>query len=251
MKRKASSRISIEAEQTVLAALREGHREFLRFVTSRTASLADAEDVLQDFYLKVIRSMRSLRNPATLRVWLSQVLRRTLTDHYRRAAVTSRARQRLIETGDVSMRIEDDAELAVCRCLYRILPTLRSDQANLIWRVDLLGEPRKQVMRELGISANNLGVRIHRARGVLRAALERYCITCPTHGFLNCACDQARRTLSRRRRGGPRTNPIASNAAGRRRSPETAVQGGNIRSGPSLSGAGERQGAVPQKLLRS
>ncbi|SRR5579871_1046242 len=207
MKRRHRTDISAEVdEETVLVALREGHREFLRFLAGRTATPADAEDLLQEFYLKVIRSARTVRSVEALRAWLAQVLRRTLTDHYRRAAVRNKTRERLRELGDPAVRIEDDAELAVCRCLYRILPTLPRDQADLIWRVDLLGQPRKQVAKGLAISPNNLGVRIHRARRTLRAALERYCITCPTHGFLNCACEEARRTLSGRSRGGSIAN---------------------------------------------
>jgi hypothetical protein len=33
-------------------------------------------------------------------------------------------------------------------------------------------------------------VRLYRARRALRTALLRFCTTCPTHGFLNCACEQ-------------------------------------------------------------
>ena len=220
MRRKAPSRVYLDAERAVLAALREGHREFLRFVTSRTASLADAEDVLQEFYLKVIRSMRSVRNPATLRVWFSRILRRTLTDYYRSAAVRRRAHERLKERVQVAMRIEDDTELAVCRCLYRILPTLCGEHAGLIWRIDLLGQPRNRVAKALGVTPNTLGVRLHRARRALRAALVRYCITCPTHGFLNCACEEARTALSRQRRRGLMENPVVRTEGATRRTPK-------------------------------
>lgn len=206
MKRKGGTDRNSWADEAVLVALREGHREFLRFLAGRTATPADAEDVLQEFYVKVIRSARTVRSEQALRAWLSQVLRRTLTDHYRRAAVRKRTDERLRQLGDPAVRIADDAELAVCRCLYRILPTLPRDQADIIWRVDLLGQPRKQVAKSLAISPDNLGVRIHRARRALRAALERYCITCPSHGFLNCACEEARRTLSRRSRRGSTGN---------------------------------------------
>lgn len=45
-------------EETVIASLWEGHREFLRFVSRRTRSIEDAEDGLQDFYLKAMRNAR-------------------------------------------------------------------------------------------------------------------------------------------------------------------------------------------------
>jgi len=103
-------------EDAVIASLREGHREFLRFVSRRTNSLDDAEDILQDFYLKAIRSARTIKVAAALKGWLAQVLRRTLTDYYRRAGVRKAALQRLSvekEEGQ-SVLIDDEAERAVC-----------------------------------------------------------------------------------------------------------------------------------------
>ncbi len=179
-------------KDAVIASLREGHREFLLFVSRRTNSLDDAEDILQDFYLKAIRSARTIKEAGALKGWLAQVLRRTLTDYYRRAGVRKATLQRLsVETEEGQpVLIDDEAERAVCSCLYRILPTMPAEYSQLIWQVDLLGQPRSKVAERFGISPNNLGVRLHRARRVLRAALERFCTTCPTHGFLNCACEQ-------------------------------------------------------------
>jgi hypothetical protein len=83
--------------------------------------------------------------------------------------------------------------------------------------VDLLGQPRSKVAKALGISANNLGVRLHRARGALHSALLRFCTTCPTHGFLNCACDEGLENPTRTSsRPGPRVPPPASSGAERR-----------------------------------
>ena len=177
-------------EETVILSLREGHREFLLFVSRRIQNIDEAEDILQDFYLKAIRSARTIKDPGTLKGWLAQILRRTLVDYYRRSSVRKVALQRLEVLEGSAMRIDDDADRAVCNCLYRILPVMPAEYSQLIWQVDLLGQPRSQVARRLSISPNNLGVRLHRARQALRDALMRFCITCPIHGFLNCACEQ-------------------------------------------------------------
>ena len=184
-----------EADTPLIAALREGHREFLRFLAARTASHADAEDVLQDFYLKVVRGAWTVRSSGKLKSWLAQVLRRTLADYYRKAGVRKRLHERLKQADERTVLIEDEAERAVCDCLYRLLPSLAGDYAQILWRVELLGEPRDRVARSLGISPNNLGVRLHRARRALRAALERFCTICTVHGFLACECEGTRRSV--------------------------------------------------------
>lgn len=216
MKRKPP--VASVIEEAVIAALREGHREFLRFVSRRTQNFEDAEDIIQDFYLKAIRSMRTIKEQGALKGWLAQVLRRTLTDYYRRASVRKAALLRLQVAEGSVVKIDDDAERAVCSCLYRILPTMPSEYAQLIWQVDLLGQPRSKVAKALGISANNLGVRLHRARRALHSALLRLCTTCPTHGFLNCACEEGLESLKgTSSRSGPHVPPAASSGTGSRK----------------------------------
>jgi DNA-directed RNA polymerase specialized sigma24 family protein len=142
-------------EEAVILALREGHREFLRFLSRRTRSIDEAEDILQDFYLKAIRSARTIKEPGALRGWLAQVLR-TLTDYYRRVDVRKTALQRLEASEGSALLIDDDADWAICSCLYRILPTMPPEYSQLIWQIDLLGQRRSRVARRLGISSNNL-----------------------------------------------------------------------------------------------
>lgn len=77
---------------------------------------------------------------------------------------------------------------AVCTCLYTLLPTLHPAYADLLWRVDLLGEPRRQVATDLGLTVNNVTVRLYRARQALKQALLLSCQTCPEHGFVQCEC---------------------------------------------------------------
>ena len=193
MSEKRSTAANSTSDEAIIAALRQGHREFLRFVTRRAANMADAEDILQDFYLKVVRSTRTIKDRGSLRCWLAQVLRRTVTDYYRRRGVRTKAEERLRAERGLTLIVDDEAEQAVCACLYRVLPTLPPDYGQVIWRVDLLGESRAGVAKDLRISTNNLGVRLHRARQALRAALLRFCTTCPQHGFLNCACEEGTR----------------------------------------------------------
>jgi hypothetical protein len=88
-----------------------------RFLGRRTRNIDEAEDILQDFYLKAIRSARTIKEPGALKGWLAQVLRRTLIDYYRRASVRKTARQRLESAEGSAMLIDDDAERAVCNCL--------------------------------------------------------------------------------------------------------------------------------------
>jgi len=54
---------------------------------------------------------------------------------------------------------------------------------------DLDGQPADAVAKQIGISRNNLKVRLHRARRQLRTRLEQTCQLCATHGCLDCHCE--------------------------------------------------------------
>src|SRR3546814_4335481 len=73
-----------------------------------------------------------------------------------------------------------------------LLPTRKAEYADVIWRADILGEPRDRLAASLGTSLNNVTVRLHRGRKALRMRLEEMCRTCSTHGFLDCRCDEMR-----------------------------------------------------------
>jgi RNA polymerase sigma-70 factor (ECF subfamily) len=70
----------------VEAALVESHREFLGFLVRRLGDRDTAEDVLQQFYLRVVSRGPELRQAESVAAWLYTVLRTTLVDHYRREA---------------------------------------------------------------------------------------------------------------------------------------------------------------------
>lgn len=193
-----------------------------------------ADDVLQRFALKALEHAGELRDPERVHGWLSRILASTLADHGREAA---RRRERiedphtLARLADLCTAQEEEVS-ASCACVEPLLGALRPDQADLIRRLDLAGEDRTAVAASLELRANALHVRLHRARRALAALLMAACPTCPTEGFMNCACPvtpqagDPRRTQGTRRglrnrasRSGamparPATERAASRAAG-------------------------------------
>lgn len=187
---------------TVEAAMQGLHRDFYRFLARRLGDQHDAADVLQEFYVRVIKSFADLRDEDKLRAWMNRVLRSALADHYRARARRTRLEQGYEAETAINAAISDgeDIDLIVCVCLYELLPTIRNEYASLLWRIDLLGEDREGVRASLGLTEGALRVKLHRARQALRRRLEQSCTACPEHGFLNCGCDEAeslRRRLDR------------------------------------------------------
>ena len=187
-------------DAAVRRALVESRQDLLAFLRRRLDSREEAEVVLQRFSLRALERASDLRDVRTLRGWLGRILASTIVDHQRRA-IRRRRREVAMEQTDVeSLAVESDVELdrAVCNCLYKLLPTLNPDYAEVIWRADILGEPRDRIAASLGTTLNNVTVRLHRGRQALKKRLEEMCLTCPVHGFLDCRCDEAERIRQKR-----------------------------------------------------
>ncbi|MBN8903777.1 MAG: RNA polymerase subunit sigma-70 [Rhodospirillales bacterium 69-11] len=181
------------ADAAVRRALVEARHEFLAFLQQRVGSKADAEELLQRFSLRALERASQLRDVRSVRGWLGRILATTIVDHQRRA-IRKRQREVSVDPTDFDeIAVEPDRETdeAICNCLHKLLPTMKPDYADILWRSDILGEPRDRIAASLGTTLNNVTVRLHRARQTLRKRLEEMCLTCPVHGFLDCRCDEA------------------------------------------------------------
>ena len=163
------------------------HDAFLAFVRRRVADPELAADVLQDSLLKALRARDTIRDEESVVAWFYRILRRTIIDVYRRRAVDKRMLEEFQREPDVFASEEEQS--VVCRCLELLLPTLKPEYAAALRQVDLAGGSPESVAKKLGITVNNLKVRLHRARNQLRTRLLETCEISATHRCLDCECD--------------------------------------------------------------
>ena len=169
-----------------LERLLEKRADFLRFLERRVGSPEDAEDLLQEAYVKGLREDRSgLESPVS---WFYRVLRNGIIDLYRRRASAGRAQD--LYAAERVRETEGDPELhqSVCLCAEGVIETLRANYQTILRQVDLEERPLPEVAACLEISLNNARVRLHRARRALRDALLVTCGLCAEHGCLDCDC---------------------------------------------------------------
>ena len=191
---------AIAAETAVRLALVEGRQQILNFLRRRLGDPEAAEDVLQTFMLRAIDRSEQLRDVRAVRGWLSQILGSSIADYGRKAS-RQRKREVIMAPADLEyVHDEFDEELdeAICNCLYKLLPTIKPEYAEVIRRIDLQEHPREAVAKDLGITLNNINVRLHRGRQELKTRLQQMCLTCPVHGYLDCDCSAAEKARARR-----------------------------------------------------
>ena len=179
--------------------LAECQSEFLRFLRRRMSCPDDAEDVFQDFCVKVLRATKNPGTTDTIDAWLRHVLRNTLIDYYRRRATRHRVETAYeAEASEPTDQPRADQPENPCCCVQDLVPTLRPDYAEIVRRADLEEEPRERIAADLALTSNNVGVRLHRARRSLREKIGERRPTCCGNGFRNCDCGPATGTKNGR-----------------------------------------------------
>lgn len=179
------------SDKTIAVLVAERAR-FHRFIASRIRDAATAEDLLQESLLRALEQNGKLRRGESAVAWFYRILRNVISDHYRKNGAERRRAEKLL--ADMQAREEDvtarpaDWDAAVCACFRGLLPSLKPRYAEVIRRVDLGGEPKLVVGRDLKLSRATMDVLLHRARHSLRQRLEVFCGACSREKCIECFC---------------------------------------------------------------
>lgn len=182
-----AERLSPEA----VARLLESRRRFLEFLRQRVGSAEEAEDILQNAFVRAIEKGGALRDDESAVAWFYRVLRNAVIDHYRGRAVKERALERFVH--EVRAHEEPAREMRgeICGCVAGLLETIKPEYREALRKVDIEERSLAELAGEAGITANNAAVRVHRAREALRKQVRLACGVCATHGCVDCHCRSA------------------------------------------------------------
>ncbi|MBI3611184.1 MAG: RNA polymerase sigma factor SigZ [Nitrospirae bacterium] len=159
------------------------------FIARRVRDEADAEDILQNVFVRIHRHIGAVNKADRLVSWLFQVSRNAVMDHYR-----AKARQREVPAGSAAeleaaeseesaarggLR-EDDGESNSARrelsaCLRPMMKRLPPHYRNAILLVELEGLSQREAADRFGLSLSGMKSRVQRGRGLLKKMLQDCC----------------------------------------------------------------------------
>lgn len=169
-------------------AILENLQTFVAFARNRLGDPYLAEDIVQDSLLKALSAENKPNDEENTVAWFYRILRRSIIDIYRRNDARTRALERFQQQLPEEPDPED--ERLLCQCFKRLLPSVPPQYRDLLSAVDLQGEDIGDVANRLGVTRNNLTVRLHRARKHLKDALAETCRACSDEGCLDCTCEE-------------------------------------------------------------
>lgn len=174
--------MSEPADPDPVRALWEASSRRLRgWFERRTGSRHDADDLVQETFLRVQAKLPSLRDGERLDAWVGAIAANALADHGRRRsrepAPPGDARAGPPPERAAPPADEEDLELrrAVASWADAFLDRLARDDAALLRAVDMEGRAQVDIARELGIAPSSARSRVQRARTRLGDHLEACC----------------------------------------------------------------------------
>ena len=173
-------------ERAILERITANHTEFLRSIPARVGEPSAAEDILQSAYVKALEHGSQLRDEESVVAWFYRILRNAIADHYRRRSARSKAHN-LFGT-EAPTSYEAELERKVCACIGDVIGDLKTEYREAIEHVDLAGESVESLAQLQNATANNVSVRLHRARRAVAKKLVQVCGVCAEHKCLDCTC---------------------------------------------------------------
>ena len=164
-------------------AWRQHQAEIRSFLARRTGSAAEADDLLQEVFLKALHQGQDFCSLDNARAWLFQVARNLLVDRLRLAKEQVPLPDDLVAEGAPETAPVD----LLSHCLPRVLSELSAEDRDAIVLCDIQGMTQKAFAERLRLSLPAAKSRVQRARLRLRAQLAEACqLTFDEEGKVCC-----------------------------------------------------------------
>lgn len=162
------------------------HPKILHYL-SRMTNPHEAEDIAQEVFDKVSRSLRNFKGESKLSTWLYRIATNAAIDRMRSSSFKCSSEHTSIEdiTGIEDRNVwldhnKTSTDQTVIRkemseCIREFIDKLPSDYKTVILLSDLEGFENKEIADILQVSLDTVKIRLHRARAKLKEILNEGC----------------------------------------------------------------------------
>jgi len=169
--------------------------ELLYFIKKRADNISDAEDILQDVFIKIHSSIDSLQNETKLRAWIFQIARNTIIDHYRKIKPADNNLPELVLNGEND---DESPKKQLADSIREMIDDLPEKYSKVLCLKECYGYTQKEVSEKLELSYSGTKSRIQRGRDLLRDSLmkcchyefDKYGTPIDYHPITCCCCEQ-------------------------------------------------------------
>ncbi len=177
----------MESDSTTFDAVYRDYYPRIKRYLARLISFDDAEDVAQEVFLKISKSLDSFRGESSISTWVYRIATNAAMDRVRSPAYRVRfapapaeqscgAGETLATATDRVSSVEQDAiRSEMSGCVQSLVAQLPESYRTVLVLSETEGMRNSEIADVLGISLETVKIRLHRARASLKKSLEASC----------------------------------------------------------------------------
>lgn len=164
-----------------MRAIQEGHLDLLGTLFTRYSDRVfgrcfqlvgdrhEADDLLQESFLRVLRYRASYKGTARFSTWLYRIATNVCLDHLKAKNREGSAVQRLVEMTDFTPPMDNDDRVDVLRVAFE---RLSAEKQELLVMARIRGFGYARLAESCGTSEGTIRVRVHRAMRELKSIVD-------------------------------------------------------------------------------
>ena len=167
----AGARAELLTESEFQDLYRLHARPLWAYLYRLTGNTADADDLLQEAYCRLLAIRLATREDRELRAYLFRVATNAATDLWRRGGRGTRRTEPL--TSESAITTDHGDGVALKQDMSRTFRDLKPQERMLLWLAHVEGSEHREIAEALGLKAASVPVLLFRARRKLAAMLRK------------------------------------------------------------------------------
>ncbi len=157
----------------VIAIWDRFNTEIHRFLIKKTSNRADADDLLQDVFVKIIKNIDKIDKSENTKSYLFAIVKNTVNDYFRKKTYTP------AYTEEAKFLTEEESEhlnetIAEC-CIKPFINKLPEKYRTALMLSELEGKSQKELAQKLDISYSGMKSRVQRGKAELKKLILSCC----------------------------------------------------------------------------
>jgi RNA polymerase sigma-70 factor (ECF subfamily) len=148
-----------------------------KFILASVKNESVADDLTQETFIRIQKNLNTVRDHEKISSWIFRIAYHLCQDHFRtlkKSSTQDEIHDGLINLEETPIQKKLEQE-EMSRCVQNQLILLPESMRSVLIFADVMDFTHQEIADILGLTVENVKVRLHRARKKLKAILEKRC----------------------------------------------------------------------------
>lgn len=159
----------------VTTIYKQFHADLLGYIKSKVRSTEDAEDILQNVFIRIASNIDKLSEELKVKNWIFTITRNAIIDYYR----VNASKKKLALAGEMDENIPEaedpDPTKGLDQCMSNMINLLPEEYRDIIIDSELKGIRQKDLAARHGMAYPSMRSRVQRGRERLKQLFYNCC----------------------------------------------------------------------------